>query len=144
MSQLLIGTSAWSDHDPFYPPGLKSAEQLPYYSRYFPIVEVNMTYYRVPTRKMVENWVSRTPDHFTFDVKPPRELTSTPETPRGEAPVPDADVASAFADAIEPLAEVRQAWRSDVPISAVVSQYRRASGVHSAPAGADAGIAHLG
>ncbi len=105
MSQLLIGTSAWSDHDPFYPPGLKSAEQLPYYSRFFPIVEVNMTYYRIPTRKMVENWVSRTPDHFIFDVKPPRELTSTPETPRGEAPVPDADVASAFADAIEPLAE---------------------------------------
>jgi uncharacterized protein YecE (DUF72 family) len=105
MSKLLIGTSAWSDHDPFYPPGLKSAEQLPYYARYFPVVEVNTTYYRVPTRRMVENWVSRTPDNFVFDVKPPRELTSTPEAPRGEAPEPDADVASAFAEAIEPLAE---------------------------------------
>ncbi len=104
MSKLLIGTSAWSDHDPFYPPGLKSAEQLPYYARYFPIVEVNTTYYRIPARRMVENWVSRTPDNFTFDVKPPRELTSTPEEPRGEAPEPDADVASAFAEAIEPLA----------------------------------------
>lgn len=104
VSKLLIGTSAWSDHDPFYPPGLKSAEQLPYYSRYFPIVEVNTTYYRVPSRRMVENWVARTPTHFMFDVKPPRELTSTPETPRGEAPVPDADVASAFAEALEPLA----------------------------------------
>lgn len=105
MGKLLIGTSAWSDHDPFYPPGLKPAEQLPFYARYFPIVEVNTTYYRVPARRMVEGWVERTPPGFIFDVKPPRELTSTPETPKGEAPTPDADVASAFADAIAPLAE---------------------------------------
>jgi uncharacterized protein YecE (DUF72 family) len=105
MARLLIGTSAWSDHDPFYPPGLKSAEQLPFYARYFPIVEVNTTYYRVPNRRMVEGWVQRTPPDFVFDVKPPRELTSTPEEPRGEAPTPDADVASAFAEAISPLVE---------------------------------------
>ncbi len=105
MGTLLIGTSAWSDHDPFYPPGLKPAEQLPFYARFFPIVEVNTTYYRIPPRRMVEGWVERTPPDFTFDVKPPRQLTSTPETPRGEAPEPDADVADAFAEAIAPLAE---------------------------------------
>lgn len=105
MGNLLIGTSAWSDHDPFYPPGVRGTDQLPFYARYFPIVEVNTTYYRIPARRTVEGWVRRTPDHFVFDVKPPRELTSTPETPKGEAPVPDADVASAFAEAIEPLAE---------------------------------------
>lgn len=105
MAKLLIGTSAWSDHDPFYPPGLKSTDQLPFYARYFPIVEVNTTYYRVPTRKTVEGWVNRSPDGFTFDVKPPRELTSTPEEPGGSRPEPDADLASAFADAIEPLRE---------------------------------------
>lgn len=105
MAKLLIGTSAWSDHDPFYPRGTKSAEQLSFYARYFPIVEVNTTYYRVPARKMVEGWVQRSPDGFVFDVKPPRELTSTPETPKGEAPVPDADIAQRFAEAIEPLRE---------------------------------------
>lgn len=105
MGQLLIGTSAWSDHDPFYPPGTKPAEQLPFYARYFPIVEVNTTYYRIPNRRIVEGWVQRTPPGFIFDVKPPRELTSTPEMPRGEAPVPDAAVAEAFAEAIEPLAQ---------------------------------------
>lgn len=105
MGKLLIGTSAWSDHDPFYPAGLKSAEQLPFYARYFPIVEVNTTYYRIPAKRMVDGWVQRTPPDFVFDVKPPRELTSTPETPRGEAPEPDADVASAFAEAISPLSE---------------------------------------
>lgn len=105
MGPLLIGTSVWSDHDPFYPPGLKPAEQLPFYARFFPIVEVNTTYYRVPARRMVEGWVERTPPGFRFDVKPPRQLTSTPETPRGEAPEPDADIADAFAEAIAPLAE---------------------------------------
>lgn len=105
MSKLLIGTSAWSDHDPFYPQGLKPAEQLPFYAKHFPIVEVNTTYYRVPQRRMVENWVNRTPPGFIFDVKPPRELTSTPEEPGGETPVPDADIASAFAEAIWPLQE---------------------------------------
>jgi uncharacterized protein YecE (DUF72 family) len=68
-------------------------------------VEVNTTYYRVPSRRMVEGWVERTPKGFVFDVKPPRELTSTPETPKGEPPEPDADLASAFAEAISPLAE---------------------------------------
>ncbi|MBX6341920.1 MAG: DUF72 domain-containing protein, partial [Thermomicrobiaceae bacterium] len=105
MGKLLIGTSAWSDHDPFYPPGLKPSEQLSFYARYFPIVEVNTTYYRVPSRRMVEGWVERTPPGFVFDVKPPRELTSTPETPKGEPPTPDADLAAAFAEAISPLAE---------------------------------------
>ncbi|HVB65640.1 MAG TPA: DUF72 domain-containing protein [Nitrolancea sp.] len=105
MSKLLIGTSAWSDHDPFYPPGLKPAEQLSFYAKHFPIVEVNTSYYRVPSRRTVEGWVSRSPDGFIFDVKPPRELTSTPEEPHGKKPEPDADLASAFADAIEPLRE---------------------------------------
>ncbi len=105
MGALLIGTSAWSDHDPFYPPGLKPAEQLPFYARHFPVVEVNTTYYRIPPRRMVEGWVERTPSGFTFDVKPPRQLTSTPEVPRGAAPEPDADVAEAFAAAVAPLAE---------------------------------------
>jgi uncharacterized protein YecE (DUF72 family) len=105
MGRLLIGTSAWSDHEGFYPPGTKPAEQLPYYASVFPVVEVNTTYYRIPPLSMVKGWVERTPPGFVFDVKPPRELTATPEEPRGEAPEPDADVAAAFAEAIAPLAD---------------------------------------
>lgn len=103
MGRLLIGTSSWSDQGGFYPPGLKAAEQLPFYARSFPIVEVNTSYYHVPRRAMVEGWVAKTPPGFRFDVKPPRELTSTPEQPGGEAPEPDADLARTFADAIGPL-----------------------------------------
>lgn len=104
-SNVLIGTSSWNDHHPFYPPGTKPNERLAYYASRFPIVEVNTSYYAIPARKTVEQWVERTPEHFIFDVKPPRELTGTPDTPRGEAPEPDADTATAFAQAIQPLVE---------------------------------------
>jgi uncharacterized protein YecE (DUF72 family) len=105
MGRLSIGTSAWSDLGPFYPDGLKTADQLRFYASVFPIVEVNTTYYRVPTEAMVRNWVERTPPGFVFDVKPPRELTWTPEEPRGEPPEPDATLAESFGRAIRPIAE---------------------------------------
>ena len=103
MGRLLIGTSSWTDHEGFYPPGIQPRERLQFYARYFPIVEVNSTYYAIPSRRVVQGWVDRTPPDFVFDVKPPRQLTATPEQPGGEAPVPDADVAKRFLDAIEPL-----------------------------------------
>jgi len=105
MGAILVGTSSWNDHEPFYPPGTEPSERLGIYARYFPVVEINTTYYRIPRRSMVERWVERTPPGFIFDVKPPRALTSTPEEPRGEAPEPDAAEAAAFAEAIAPLAE---------------------------------------
>jgi uncharacterized protein YecE (DUF72 family) len=108
VGRLLIGTSSWSDQGPFYPPGLKQAQQLPYYADHFPVVEVNTSYYHVPRRSMVEAWVERTPPGFVFDVKPPRELTSTPDEPGGDAPEPDADLAQQFLEAIQPLVEANK------------------------------------
>lgn len=86
--RLLIGASSWSGHDAFYPPGTQSSERLAFYARHFPIVEVNTSYYHVPRRSVVEGWVERSPPELLFDVKPPRELTSTPSEPGGEAPTP--------------------------------------------------------
>ena len=103
MGRLLVGTSSWTDHEGFYPPGIEARERLRFYARYFPIVEVNSTYYAIPSRRVVQGWVERTPPGFVFDVKPPRQLTATPEQPGGEAPVPDADIAHRFLVAIEPL-----------------------------------------
>ncbi|HEY6563843.1 MAG TPA: DUF72 domain-containing protein, partial [Pirellulaceae bacterium] len=102
---MLIGTSAWSDLGPFYPAGVKPPGQLAYYSAIFPIVEVNTTYYRIPTESMVNGWLARTPEDFVFDVKPLRELTGTPEVPGGEAPEPDADLAERFYRSLLPLAD---------------------------------------
>src|SRR6266496_3099165 len=62
-----IGTASWTDPtmvEPgvFYPPGAINAEdRLRYYADQFPIVEVDATYYALPTRRIGELWMERTP-----------------------------------------------------------------------------------
>jgi uncharacterized protein YecE (DUF72 family) len=70
-----FGTASWTDPSllapgVFYPDGVSSAEaRLKYYARLFSVVEVDSTYYALPTRRMGELWTERTPDNFVFDVK---------------------------------------------------------------------------
>jgi len=74
-SRILIGAAGWTDPTltattAFYPAGIDSAEaRLRYYASCFPLVEVDATYYALPTRGMAVQWAARTPDGFTFDVK---------------------------------------------------------------------------
>ncbi len=77
--KLLIGTSSWSDHKNWYPPGMKSGEMLGYYATLFPIVEVNTSYYHIPARKMVEGWVSLRDGH-TRSAYHPRSASSRKRT----------------------------------------------------------------
>ena len=48
----------------WYPPGTPPKERLPYYAERFSTVEVDSTYYRVPTEQMVRGWAERTPRRF--------------------------------------------------------------------------------
>ncbi len=79
-----IGTASWTDPTMtrpgvFYPPGADSAEErLRYYASRFPVVEVDATYYALPTRQMGELWLERTPPEFTFDVKAHALMTGQP------------------------------------------------------------------
>jgi uncharacterized protein YecE (DUF72 family) len=68
----------------FYPDGADSAEErLGYYASRFPIVEVDATYYALPSRRTAELWVERTPPDFTFDIKAHALMTGQPtETKR--------------------------------------------------------------
>jgi uncharacterized protein YecE (DUF72 family) len=59
----------------------------------FDTVELNVTYYRLPEKKIVKGWVDRTPDGFTFSVKAHRSLTHERKTPDFDA----------FFDSLEPL-----------------------------------------
>jgi uncharacterized protein YecE (DUF72 family) len=73
-----IGTSGYSYPDwvgGFYPPGTRSDEMLPYYCRAFPLVELNFTFYRVPSAAMLARLADKTPDKFQFIVKLPRSLS---------------------------------------------------------------------
>ncbi|HEV8635597.1 MAG TPA: DUF72 domain-containing protein [Chloroflexota bacterium] len=74
-AKILVGTCNWADHEPFYPKGLKPNERLGYYSRFFPIVEVDSTFYRLMPERNFQLWAERTPDDFVFDVKAYRTLT---------------------------------------------------------------------
>jgi len=75
LGKILVGTSSWTDptlikSGRFYPPSAKSAEaRLQFYAQNFPIVEVDSSYYALPSENNAKLWVERTPDDFTFDIK---------------------------------------------------------------------------
>jgi uncharacterized protein YecE (DUF72 family) len=92
-----IGTCSWADEalsKYFYPPKLPSKERLAWYSQFFDTVEVDSTYYRLPTESMVQGWADRTPPGFTMHVKAfgmmtrhPVKLEVLPEDLRDAMPV---------------------------------------------------------
>ena len=76
--RLHLGTSSFSDESwvgPFYPPGTKPADMLPFYATKYSTVEVDSTYYRAPSLSMCQRWQAVTPSGFTFSLKVPSEIT---------------------------------------------------------------------
>lgn len=78
---ILVGSASWTDKSliacgRFYPPSCKTAEQrLRFYATQFPLVEVDSSYYAMPTPQNAALWAARTPEHFTFNVKAFRLFT---------------------------------------------------------------------
>ncbi len=73
-----IGTSGWTYghwRDRVYPHGLPQREWLPWYAARFPTVELNASFYRLPTPGMVDRWRTVTPPGFRFAVKLSRYIT---------------------------------------------------------------------
>ena len=78
MARYIIGTSGWHYDDwrgRFYPEGLSKSNWLEFYSRYFTTVELNNTFYRLPSEKAFRNWYDSTPPDFVFTVKISRFIT---------------------------------------------------------------------
>ena len=120
-----IGTCSWADEalsKYFYPPKLPAGERLAWYAQHFDTVEVDSTYYRLPSESMVEGWAERTPDGFTMHVKAfglmtrhPVKLEVLPEDLRDAMPVDErgrvdrpprelrGEVFRRFLEALEPL-----------------------------------------
>ncbi|MFX1498031.1 MAG: DUF72 domain-containing protein [Promethearchaeota archaeon] len=74
----LIGTSGWMYNHwkgPFYPKKFPNNEMLSHYVKYFDTVEVNSTFYRIPSVATVKKWINETPDHFIFAIKANRFIT---------------------------------------------------------------------
>jgi len=80
-NNVLVGSASWTDKTlvasgRFYPPACKTAEQrLRFYAQQFPLVEVDSSYYGMPTPQNAQLWAERTPDGFTFNVKAFRIFT---------------------------------------------------------------------
>ena len=120
-----IGTCSWADEalsKYFYPRGVPAKERLAHYATHFDTVEVDSTYYRLPTEQMVAGWAERTPPGFVMHVKafgmltrhpvkletlPPdlRDAVGTDERGRVERPPREvrAEVFRRFREALEPL-----------------------------------------
>jgi len=75
---LNIGCSGWSYEGwkgNFYPKKMGNKDYLSYYSRFFKFVEVDSTYYHIPSRSTVRGWRDKTPDDFKFSFKFPKVVT---------------------------------------------------------------------
>lgn len=81
IGNILVGTASWTDKSligcgRFYPPGCRSAEQrLRFYASRFPMVEVDSSYYGMPTPQNARLWAERTPPDFVFNIKAFRLFT---------------------------------------------------------------------
>lgn len=81
-----IGCQGWNYDDwttkaggefVFYPRGTRSSDMLALYAEIFDTIEVDSTFYAIPPIATFENWYKKTPEHFTFSLKLPQEITHT-------------------------------------------------------------------
>lgn len=117
MGDILVGTCSWTDRalvgSGWYPAGRRDAEgRLRYYAQRFPVVEVDASYYALPSERNSRLWVERTPDGFVFDVKAFSLLTGHPTRsavmpgglpPDARDPAVLDEVWARFAEGIGPL-----------------------------------------
>ena len=79
MAKSLIGTSGWNykhwHRGKFYPTELNPPQWLPFFSQQFETVEINSSFYRLPSEAAFQHWRSQVPPRFMFAVKASRFLT---------------------------------------------------------------------
>ncbi len=78
MGSINIGTSGWS-YKPwektFYPADVPKKKHFEFYASQFHTVEINATFYRLPTLHMVRGWCDKAPPGFIFGIKGSRYIT---------------------------------------------------------------------
>jgi len=76
--RILSGTSGYSYKQwkgSFYPKELKDADLLRYYSSRLRTVEINNTFYRMPTKALLEKWLAEVDPEFTFVLKASQKIS---------------------------------------------------------------------
>ena len=75
---LRTGTSGFSYKEwkgSFYPEKLPANKMLSFYSEQLAAVEINNTFYRMPSAKLLDGWVDQVPENFQFSLKASRKIT---------------------------------------------------------------------
>jgi len=111
---ILVGTSGYNYPEwkgSFYPADLPTAKMLPYYASKFHTVEINYTFYRMPTAKLVAGWTAQVPEDFRFTLKSPRRITHDKRLRAADV----ADPLRAFIAAAGELAHRRAALLFQLP-----------------------------
>ncbi|MCA1662876.1 MAG: DUF72 domain-containing protein [Myxococcales bacterium] len=99
--QTLVGTSGYSYpkwKGRFYPKDLPAKKFLPFYASRFSTVEINNTFYRMPSAKLVQSWADEVPRGFIFAVKAPQRITHQKRLEECAEPL------QSLFDAVAPLA----------------------------------------
>lgn len=135
MDNILVGTASWTDKTlidcgRFYPNDCKNAQaRLRYYATQFPVVEVDSSYYGIPTPVNAQLWAQRTPPGFVFNVKAFRLFTGHQTSPEvlhkdlREALGPDPPKTLYYRDT---PAEIRdELWRRFIEALAIVRLHGR-------------------
>lgn len=126
---VLIGTASWTDKTliacgRFYPPEAKSAEaRLRHYASVFPMVEVDSSYYAMPSATNASLWVERTPPDFVFDIKAFRLFTGHQTAP--EVLHQDIRKALESVGVADPGAPKKSIYYKDVPTEIRAELWRR-------------------
>jgi uncharacterized protein YecE (DUF72 family) len=109
---ILVGTSSWTDKTliecgRFYPPTATTPEErLRFYASQFPIVEIDSSYYGIPSIENAQRWVERTPPRFVFNIKAYRLFT------RHQTPI--VSLGKEIAQALGPVSK-KNVYDKDVP-----------------------------
>lgn len=114
LAEIRVGTSGYSFPDwvgTVYPKGLPQKAWLSYYARWFKAVEINSTYYRIPSPYMMAALVRKVPRGFLFTVKVPKEMTH--ERGRFEEAV------GPFLAAIQPMVQAGCVWPASLRSSPI-------------------------
>ena len=81
-----LGNKSWRQNN-LFPRGTKSNEMLQLYSQMFETIEVDSTFYAIPSAATLEGWYKKTPENFTFSLKLPQEITHMHELREKSFPV---------------------------------------------------------
>jgi uncharacterized protein YecE (DUF72 family) len=76
--RILVGTSGWHYahwKGPFYPEKMRTDGMFAFYCERFRTVEINNSFYRLPSKETLQSWRTQAPTEFTFSVKASRFIT---------------------------------------------------------------------